>query len=159
MNSQQSEQNDSAHRGPLPPAILLVAIVLMLALHLVLPIGQVIVFPWRLIGAAPALLGVALNIWVDNLFRRADTTVKPFEPTAALVPTGPFLVTRNPMYLGMVLLLGGIAIGLGSATPWLVIPVFVWVVTRRFIVAEERKLENAFGRQYLDYKARVRRWL
>ena len=58
----------------------------------------------------------------------------------------------------MVLLLAGIAIGFSSATPWLVVLLFVWLVTARFIVAQERKLEAAFGRQYVDYKAKVRRW-
>jgi protein-S-isoprenylcysteine O-methyltransferase Ste14 len=63
------------------------------------------------------------------------------------------------MYLGMVLLLAGIAIALGSATPWVVLPVFGWRITQRFIVFEEHKLEANFGPLYLAYKAKVRRWL
>jgi protein-S-isoprenylcysteine O-methyltransferase Ste14 len=55
-------------------------------------------------------------------------------------------------------LLAGIAVGLGSATPWLVVPFFVWQVTQRFIIVEERKLETTFGHRYLDYKGKVRRW-
>ena len=130
----------------------------MLVLHLVLPTTQLIYLPWRVGGLVPVLVGVALIVWADRLFKHAGTTIRPFQPTAALVPTGPFCHIRNPMYLGMVLLLAGIAIGLGSASPWLVIPLFVWLVTARFIVAEERKLEAAFGSQYVDYKAKVRRW-
>jgi protein-S-isoprenylcysteine O-methyltransferase Ste14 len=63
------------------------------------------------------------------------------------------------MYLGMTLILVGIALALGSLTPWLVIPVFIWQITVRFIAAEERKLEATFGNSYLEYKRRVRRWL
>jgi len=130
----------------------------MIALHMLVPVVQLFTFPWRLLGAGPVVVGLVLNVWADRLFKRAGTAVKPFEPSVSLVLTGPFLFTRNPMYLGMVLLLTGIAVGLGSATPWLVIPVFVWQVTQRFIVAEERKLEVAFGHQYLEYKAKVRLW-
>jgi protein-S-isoprenylcysteine O-methyltransferase Ste14 len=63
------------------------------------------------------------------------------------------------MYIGMVLVLAGIAIGLGSATPWLVVPLFAWLVTQRFIIPEERKLDATFGQQYYEYKAKVRRWV
>ena len=152
------ESNSPAPRGSLPTAFLLVAILLMIALHLLVPVVQLFPFPWRLFGVAPVVGGLVLNIWADQLFKRAGTAVKPFEPTVSLVLKGPFLFTRNPMYLGMVLVLAGIAVGLGSPTPWLVVPLFVWQVTERFIVPEEHKLEAAFGHQYLEYKAKVRRW-
>ena len=63
------------------------------------------------------------------------------------------------MYLGMAFVLVGIAIALGSATPLLVIPLFVWQAMNRFIIPEERKLESTFGWTYTEYKSRVRRWL
>ena len=63
------------------------------------------------------------------------------------------------MYLGMVLLLLGVAIALGSLGAWLPIPVFVWIIQARFIVGEERFLEQTFGEPYVAYKRAVRRWL
>ncbi|MGO9801907.1 MAG: methyltransferase family protein [Steroidobacteraceae bacterium] len=138
---------------------MLVAILLMTGLHFVVPWVQLFATPWRLIGAVPVALGILLNMWADQLFKRAGTAVKPFEPSIALVVAGPFRFSRNPMYFGMVLVLAGIAIGLGSATPWLVVPLFVWRVTERFIVPEERKLEETVGQQYCEYKFKVRRWV
>jgi protein-S-isoprenylcysteine O-methyltransferase Ste14 len=63
------------------------------------------------------------------------------------------------MYLGMAGLLLGAGVYMGSITPFIVIPAFMALITERFIVPEETKMEAAFGQQYLDYKARVRRWL
>ena len=63
------------------------------------------------------------------------------------------------MYLGMTFVLVGIVVALGSATPLLVVPLFVWQAINRFIIPEERKLENTFGWTYTEYKSRVRRWL
>ena len=63
------------------------------------------------------------------------------------------------MYLGMTLILAGLAVLLGSVTPVLVVPVFAWLMDRRFIVAEEQALEETFGEAYLEYKRHVRRWI
>ncbi len=63
------------------------------------------------------------------------------------------------MYLGMALVLIGVAILLGSLSPFLVIPIFVWLITARFIKFEEKMLEDTFGLKYLDYARRVRRWI
>jgi protein-S-isoprenylcysteine O-methyltransferase Ste14 len=115
---------------------------------------------WRIAAGLPLLLaGAVLNVWADQLFKRAGTTVKPFEPSTALIVTGPFALTRHPMYLGMALALAGVALALGSATPWAVLPVFAWLITRRFIIPEERKMEATFGARYLEYAVKVRRWL
>lgn len=150
---------NAAPRGLLPPALLLISILLMIGVHFVFPWVQLFRVPWRLFGAVPVAFGMLLDIWADQLFKRAGTAVRPFEPSIALVLAGPFRFSRNPMYFGMVLVLAGIAIGLGSATPWLVVPLFVWLVTERFIVPEERMLEATFGQQYYEYKAKVRRWV
>ena len=145
--------------GPLPPVILCIAIILMALLHVLVPVARLFSLPWRFSGAVLIIAGLALNVWADGLFKRAGTSVKPFDPSSSLVLNGPFLFSRNPMYLGMVLVLAGIAVALGGATPWLVIPVFAWYVDRRFIVPEEHKLEATFGARFLEYKASVRRWI
>ncbi len=136
-----SEANPAPRRGASPPVFLLVAIVLMVVLHAILPVVQLLSYPWHLSGAVLVVAGLVLNVWADALFKGAHTTVRPFEQSTALLVAGPFALTRNPMYLGMVLVLSGIAVGLGSVTPWLVVPLFVWQVSGRFIAVEERMLD------------------
>jgi len=94
-------------------------------------------------------------------FSRAHTTVNPLDPTKAsrLVTGGVFQISRNPMYLGMLLLLVGWAIGLGSASPWLILPIFVGVITFFQIIPEEQALQSLFGTEYLPYRQRVARWI
>jgi protein-S-isoprenylcysteine O-methyltransferase Ste14 len=76
-----------------------------------------------------------------------------------LVVGGFYRYTRNPMYLGMVTALLGVAILLGTLSAFLPIPIFVWIIQKQFIEGEERFLEEIFGGQYLAYKGKVRRWL
>jgi protein-S-isoprenylcysteine O-methyltransferase Ste14 len=143
----------------MPPVYLLVAVIAMIVLHFLLPVRQWIVDPWRWVGAAPILVGLGLVLWVAGLFRRHHTTIKPGDVSSQLVTSGPFRISRNPIYLGMVCVLVGIAVALGSLTPWLVAPVFVALIARNIIPVEEAMLAEAFGSQYADYRARVRRWI
>lgn len=143
----------------LPPTYLWAAMIVMVALHFVFPVERIIPFPWDLFGALPLALGAALNIIADKAFRDAKTTVKPFQESAALVTDGVYRISRHPMYLGFVLILLGLAVLLGSLTPFFVVPIFAVVMDRVFIEVEERMLAEQFGRVWLDYKAKVRRWM
>ncbi len=143
----------------LPPAYFLLAIVLMAVLHFLAPVVQWIPAPWNLSGAIPLAAGVVLAAVANRLFARRGTPIHPFAAPSALVVAGPFKLTRNPMYLGLTLALIGIAMLLGSLTPWPVIPLFVWIMTTRFIHMEERSLEEQFGDDYRKYKEQVRRWI
>ena len=149
----------SKPKGVLPPAVLLGAICLAVGLHLVLPLKQVVLFPYRLLALVPLLLGVALNLLADGVFKKAGTTVKPFEVSAVLITDGVFRLSRNPMYLGMVLIVLGIALGLGSLSSLLVAVALPAVLDRAFIVPEERMLEETFGEEFASYRRRVRRWV
>ena len=131
----------------------------MVALHLLLPLATVIPFAWNLLGAIPLAVGLGINVIADGLFRRVHTTVKPFEESAMLVTDGPFRISRNPMYLGFALTLAGVAMVLGSLTPFIVLPVFVILIDRLFIVREEQMLAQRFGAAYLAYTQRTRRWI
>lgn len=146
-------------KRPLPPTYLAVSLVAMAALHFLLPARTIIAFPWILIGIAPLALGIAINLVADAAFKKHGTTVKPFEESTALVTDGFFRVSRHPMYLGFVLVLLGIAILLGSLTPFVVVIVFAILMDRVFITVEERMMEEAFGEEWLEYKKRVRRWI
>jgi protein-S-isoprenylcysteine O-methyltransferase Ste14/predicted nucleotidyltransferase len=143
----------------LPPTYFLAAAAAMGVLHLVAGALRLWGAPWRYLGMIPMAAGIVLNLWSDNLFKRAGTEVKPFRPSSALVVTGPYRFTRNPMYLGLVLILAGLAILLGSALPLAVPPLMLWLFTTRFITGEERDMERQFGTSYSDYRERVRRWL
>ena len=149
-------------RMALPPLLLLAALATMLALHMLLPLlplPPLLLFPWRATGAVFGTAGVALVLWAGTIFTRVGTAIHPLARSSFLVRSGPFRFSRNPIYLGMVLILSGAALALGSAAPWLIIPVFIGVIVRQVIAGEERKLTAEFGAEYLEYCTRVRRWL
>lgn len=143
----------------LPPFWFALAIAAMIALHFTLPLARILPRPWNWIGLAPVLAGLALTATGAGYFARRRTGIKPFSPVTALVTAGPYRVTRNPMYLGLVLSLIGTAALLGTLTPWLAIPPFAWWIDRRFIRHEEVMLEAQFGQAYHAFKQRVRRWV
>jgi protein-S-isoprenylcysteine O-methyltransferase Ste14 len=132
--------------------------VAMAALHFLLPVKALIPFPFTLLGIVPALLGVAASVAASNAFNRAETTVKPFEQPSALLTGGWYRFTRHPMYVGFFLLVLGIAVLLGSLTPFVVLLPFGWIM-HVFMVYEERRMAETFGEAYAEYANRVRRWL
>jgi len=146
-------------RRILPPVWLLITLIAMTGLHLLVPIRRIIPAPWSYFGAALIVIGIAMAATGSALFKRAGTPVIPFEPSTALVTSGLYRFTRNPMYLGLVIALIGAAVLFGTLSPFFPIPVFVWIIETQFIRGEERFLEGIFGAEYLAYKSRVRRWL
>jgi len=146
-------------KGVLPPTYLFLAIVVMVAFHFLFPKPKVIRSPWNLFGSIPLASGLFLNFIADRAFKNQGTTVKPFEEPAALITGGVFRVSRNPMYLGFLLILIGIGVFLGSLTPFLVIIAFAIFNDIVFIRVEERMLEEKFGQVWQEYKRKVRRWL
>jgi protein-S-isoprenylcysteine O-methyltransferase Ste14 len=143
----------------LPPTYVLIALVAMLVLHFTFPGSKLILVPWNLLGLIPLAIGVTLNLIADRDLRRVGTTVKPFQESHALVTDGVYGISRHPMYLGFVLILIGVAILLGSLTPWFVIPIFAVLMEVVFIQVEERMLGEKFGAAWLVYKKRVHRWI
>jgi protein-S-isoprenylcysteine O-methyltransferase Ste14 len=112
------------------------------------------------LGIALAALGFVLPVWAILLFRRAGTEVKPTSPAnKALVSSGPYRFTRNPMYLGLVLITLGIALWVGS-WPMLLAPVLTFA-TASFvhIPFEEAKMRRQFGEAFDAYTQKVRRWI
>jgi len=119
-------------------------------------------FPGQnLVAAALVFLGLLLNVIAAVQFRRWQTTVSPLSPqkTAAIVKGGVFAISRNPMYLGMLLILSGFAIFLGSAVNLVILIGFVAVITRQQIKPEEEILQEKFGDEYTAYTNAVRRWV
>ena len=145
---------------PPPLVALCVATLMWLASFLLSPI-EVSAALGTSAALALALCGLALDLTGLIAFIRSKTTINPLRPTAtaALVTTGPYRVTRNPMYLGMQLILLGWAVFLSNLAALVVAPLFFLYITRFQIIPEERVLTEKFGAAFTDYQLRVRRWL
>ena len=106
-------------------------------------------------------IGILIDLISVGMFAKFKTTVSPFSPhkTDKLVTTGFYKYTRNPMYLGMVVILTGLCVWLGNFGSFALIPVFMWFVTQFQIVPEEEILREKLGEEYDAYLARVRRWI
>lgn len=143
----------------MPTSYFLILLILSIALHFIIPIRKIIHFPYNLSGIILILFGFIINIWTDALFKRHETTVKPHISPTALIIKGPFLISRHPMYLGMLAVLLGIAILLGSLITFIFPVLFMILMEIIFISLEEKNLEEIFGDKYLEYKEKVRRWL
>lgn len=143
----------------LPPSLFLICLLLALALHLLAPGARWLPAPWNLAGLALVPVGLWLLIRGSRLFARRGTNIDTFLDPDVLVTDGPFRVTRNPMYLGFVLVLGGGCLALGTLLPLLSLALFVAVVDRWYIPFEERACAARFGEAYRAYQARTRRWL
>jgi protein-S-isoprenylcysteine O-methyltransferase Ste14 len=152
---------DSARVFPPPSLVYLAALLLGLAVDINSDLPALGLNESLRIILGPLLFaaGITLMLWAAGLFRRARTDVKPWKPTTAIVNTGVYAFTRNPMYLGMALLYAGVAVRFNSLVALALLPlVLLWVRTQ-VIAKEERYLTAKFGDAYLAYSRRVRRWL
>ena len=154
----------SALELKMPPPLVAAAVAgCMYAAAVLLPAPVLALPPGVRVGMALALAAVGAGFDVAGLlaFRKARTTVNPLTPhrSVAVVSTGVYRFTRNPMYLGLALILLGLAVYLAS--PWALLGplVFAAYITRFQIVPEERALQARIGAAYTAYRARVRRWL
>jgi protein-S-isoprenylcysteine O-methyltransferase Ste14 len=142
-----------------PPLIYLLPLQAGLALdrrvHVAfLPRGVARIIGWQLVGGAVALSG-----WSFQTLRSADTTARPDNPASRVIQHGPFGHSRNPIYVSFAMLYFGIAVLRNAFWAILLLPLVLMVIQREVIGREERYLERTFGKEYLDYKARVRRWV
>ncbi len=148
------------HKVPPPVVALSIAGLMWYLASLVPPLE--VPFVVRVAGAL-ALLVIGQGIAVSGIvsFRRAKTTVNPLKINTAssLVSSGVFRLTRNPMYLGMLITLVGWAVYLASWLALLGLPLFVLYINRFQISPEERVMASLFGADYAAYKERVRRWI
>jgi len=146
----------------IPPP--LVALFLAILMWLTPALAGSLAIPRGLrLGVALALLCLGLSIAVSGVvaFRRARTTVNPIKASSAsaLVSSGVYRFTRNPMYLGLSLALLAWAVFLSNPLALLFLPVYVLYINRFQIIPEELVLASLFGTGYSAYKERVRRWL
>jgi len=143
-----------------PPPFLYAAVFLLgLLLDYLVPAAQLPRNPSRWLAAALLLPGLGLVFWSLLLFLRARTNPLPMRPATSLVRTGPYRFTRNPMYLGMLLIYTGAALLFDVFWALVLIPGLMALVVRLVIRREERYLEATFGEAYRRFKAEVRRWI
>jgi protein-S-isoprenylcysteine O-methyltransferase Ste14 len=142
-----------------PPAYFVVFLVFSIGLHCVLPITRVVPSPYRYLGVILIGFGIFINLWTDYLLKKGRTTVKPYEDPTHFEIHGPFRISRHPMYLGMFTILLGTAIILGSLITFVFPFLFFILVEVMFIRFEEANLKHIFGKEYLNYKKQVRRWI
>ena len=146
-------------RKIIPAAYLLMTLVLMWLADYFVPVYRYIEEPAAYSGIILVFAGIAVAAVAANRFRKAGTGLLPFDEATTLVTTGLNRYSRNPMYVGMFLMVSGVAILFGSVGAFLPLLVFVWIIRNSFVLAEERFMEAAFGQSYRDYKSKVRRWI
>lgn len=156
------DAHDRPNRMPWPPILLVMAIALGIGLQWLVPL------PWiygmaaleaTALGIAMIIAAFAIDIWAALVLRNHKTTIMPHRPSTQLVMGGPFRFSRNPIYVGNLMVVAGL--GLVLSNLWLVIvtPVFGFALHKLAIMGEERHLEALFVDQWRDYKTRVRRWI
>jgi protein-S-isoprenylcysteine O-methyltransferase Ste14 len=153
---------DSSGVRIFPPLIYAGGLVAGFLLQLVWPLGFS-AGSWtpliRLAGILMVVAGLLLVLWATGKFHEAGTPANPRKPTTALVLSGPYRFSRNPMYLGLTLVQAGIALLTDALWPLITLIPVLWIVRREVIEREENYLAAKFGEVYLKYKASVRRWI
>jgi protein-S-isoprenylcysteine O-methyltransferase Ste14 len=136
----------------------LILLVLSIVSHVLFPV-PVLPAPFTWSGFLVIGAGIFLAFRSRTQFLRNRTTLSPYESPAVLITTGPFRISRNPVYLAMAATLFGSAVVMGTLVPFVCVVLFIVIIELLFIPDEERRLEEIFGGEYREYKRRVRRWM
>lgn len=144
-----------------PPIIALAFATLIWWMANYLPKIEIEFMPKLVIVSLLLAIGVFFDLYGLLTFHRAKTTVNPMKPhtSSALVNTGIYKITRNPMYVGLVFILSGWCIYLNSPLAIIGVAGFIFYINIFQILPEERILITLFGEEYTEYQSRVRRWL
>ena len=153
--------HDSAGVIAPPPLIYGIGFALGLMLNrlMPIPIARHHERACRATGLVLATLGLGISAAVVRAFRAAGTSISTTRPTSRLVCTGPFRFSRNPDYIGQLLVYVGASAGSNSWWPILIAPFALGLIQRGVLRREERYLEKKFGQEYRDYAANVHRWI
>jgi len=143
----------------IPPFLFLFCVIAMASLNYFLPIQQWIEYPLNLIGILFLGLGFFLVTTISKRFSKVKTEIHTFKKPRKLVTNGLFQYTRNPIYLGFVTALLGIAIVLGSAAAFIPVACFFLAAHFWYIPYEEKNMKAIFGQDYHFYQRKVRKWI
>lgn len=137
----------------------LLLLILSIVSHFVFPARVILQAPFTWSGILIIGAGLYLAFRCRTMFLQNRTTMSPYEYPAVLITTGPFRISRNPVYLAMTAILFGSAVVMGTFVPFLFPVLFIVVIELLFIPDEERRLDEVFGEEYREYKREGRRWL
>ncbi|MCV2876689.1 isoprenylcysteine carboxylmethyltransferase family protein [Rhodobacteraceae bacterium XHP0102] len=143
----------------IPPVWLILAAAAAWLLARELPLVMAFGLVFRAAGALAIAAGLALILWSALWFWRAKTPIEPRHTPKALITSGPFAYSRNPIYLAMVVILGGWVMMLGALSPVLIPFLYFGMVDRRFAAPEEAVLRDRFGIEGARYIQTTPRWL
>jgi protein-S-isoprenylcysteine O-methyltransferase Ste14 len=142
-----------------PPVIFLGYLVSAVVLQWVVPLPTPWTLPLRILGGVLVMAGLVLCGSAFSEMMKAHTTPDPHQPSTALVTTGPYRFTRNPIYLGFLLIYLGFTSLAGTLWGLLLSPFLIGTITRWIIHAEEAYLGGKFKEEYQVYYSRVRQWI
>jgi len=142
----------------IPPTLIAYSILIMIILHFFVPQFNLIGFPYNLMGILIAFSGFILMGKSRDLFRKHQTTLK-IEKSNHMINEGVFSKTRNPMYMGMTILIFGFSFFSTNVLAFFLPFFFMTIVRLIFIKREEQLMFETFGNDYLEYKKKVRRWI
>ena len=154
-----TEKKDNAGVRIHPPVLMLLHLGLALLLGWLIPLPIPVTTGTRIAGWIIGAAGFAFAFGALGELIRAHTSPDPHAPTTRVVTWGPYRFSRNPVYVGFTSLVIGIPLGLGNYWGFLVLPLMIYLFQEWIIYREENYLEGKFAQEYLNYKARVRRWL
>jgi len=142
----------------IPPVFIVFCILLMALFYICLPQWNIILFPYNLLGLVVSVFGFSIMSKARDLFKKNQTTFT-YNKASKLVTDGIFSKSRNPMYIGMTLLLLGIGIIFTNILSILTTILFILLVNFISIPSEEKMMEDLFKQEYLEYKKKVSRWI
>lgn len=144
----------------LPPIWYFLFLIAGFLVHFYIPTARVFTFPYPIVGIVLLIAGQAISMYASALFAKEKTEILPTSETnRKLVTYGPFNYSRNPMYVGMVLSMLGIAVWVGTLPMFVAAVLDFCILNFVFIPFEEAKLSRIFGASYEAYRAKVRRWI
>lgn len=146
-------------RRLIPPVLLLLLVIAMAIVHVLASSQPRIPSSLRWLGIVPIIAGLAFAALGRREFVRVQTNIWTFGQPGRLVTTGPFALSRNPMYLGMALVAVGAAISFGDVAAFGLAALFVVIADRWYIAFEEERMAATFGEAYETYRRSTRRWV
>jgi protein-S-isoprenylcysteine O-methyltransferase Ste14 len=154
-----AKNRQPAARQLISPVLAVICLATMFLLSWFCPLLPILLPPFNLAGLLIGGFGLAFCYTAKQQFKKAGTTLYPFSEPGKLVTDGLFRYTRNPMYLGLSILLTGAWLLLGSLSPVGIVVAFVLIIDHCYIVHEEQNMTAAFGKAYKAYQAKTPRWI
>jgi len=158
---QMQSQNDNPGVYIPPPLLYVATFFAATLIQRLLPLNKAFFYSAssKLLGSALVLIGLVFTIPALQQFLRTKNTLVTIKPANSLQTTGIYSVSRNPMYINLLLLYTGMSFLIGNWWNLILLPLLILIVQEYVIKREEKYLERRFGQSYFDYKAKVRRWI